>query len=207
MKPLPCLNKDESGLGFAVKPALSISMTSSARKPCLSVSALIQTVLLLGPVQALGLTRDVEEAQSVASTAPAEAAGLYALIAQSLRGQFPGYADRFEKLRAASLKAAGNSDASHDLIVKIAIQNLFEQAEPQLSADVEHSLEGFAQGSRRSSEGTRGRPKNTSEGVTSILENLRNSRSASTNWNRMMSMHPSLLHFLPRQRLLTATLK
>ena len=99
--------------------------------------------LLLGPVQALGLTRDVEEAQSVASTAPAEAAGLYAEIAQSLRGQFPGYADRFEKLRAASLKAAGNSDASHDLLVKIAIHDLFEQAEPQLSADVEHSLEGL----------------------------------------------------------------
>jgi len=97
--------------------------------------------LLLGPVQALGLARDVEEAQRVASTAPAEAAELYEEIAQSLRGRFPGYADRFEKLRADALKVAGRSDASHDLLMKLAIRELSEKAEPQLSAAVAHNLE------------------------------------------------------------------
>ena len=122
----------------------SVDFNDLIREKALSQRQRLDTDgLLLGPVQALGLTRDVEEAQSVARTAPAEAVGLYAEIAQSLRGQFPGYADRFEKLRAASLKATGNSDASHDLLMKIAIHDLFERAEPQLSAGVAHDLEGL----------------------------------------------------------------
>ena len=99
--------------------------------------------LLHGPVQVLGLTRDVEEAQRIVDTCPTEAARLYAEIAQGLRGQFPGYAHSFEQLRAAALKAAGNSDASHDLLMELAIHDLFEQAEPQLSANVEHGLGGL----------------------------------------------------------------
>ena len=96
--------------------------------------------LLLGPVQALRLTSRVEEAQRLASNAPAEAAELYAEIAEALRERFPGYADRFEGLRATALRAAGNPDASHDLLMKLAIRDLCERAEPQLTPDVAHGL-------------------------------------------------------------------
>ena len=99
--------------------------------------------LLSGHVQALGLTSDVEEAQSLAGGSPADAAELYAEVAQSLRERFPGYADRFERLRAAALKAAGTPDASHDLLMTLAICEVFERAEPQLSAGVAHDLEGL----------------------------------------------------------------
>ena len=99
--------------------------------------------LLFGPIQALGLTSDVEEAQSFARGSPADAAELFAEVAQSLREGFPGYADRFERLRAAALKAAGTPDASHDLLMKLAIREVFERAEPQISAGVAHDLEGL----------------------------------------------------------------
>ena len=87
--------------------------------------------LLFGLVQALGLTSDVEEAQSLAGGSPADAAELYAEVAQSLRERFPGYADRFERLRAAALKAAGTPGASHNLLMTLAIREVFERAEPQ----------------------------------------------------------------------------
>ena len=96
--------------------------------------------LLLGPVQAFGLTHEVKEAQRVARSDPAKAASIYEDIAQSLEGRFLGYANRFEKLRAESLKAAGSTDESHDILMKLAIHDLLERAEPQLSADVIHSL-------------------------------------------------------------------
>lgn len=100
--------------------------------------------LLLGPIQALGLTSDVEEAQRLVSESPADAAELYEEVAQSLRDKFPGYADRFERLRATALNLAGASDASHDLLMKLAIRELFDRAEPQLSAEVSHNLEGLS---------------------------------------------------------------
>ena len=99
--------------------------------------------LLLGPVQALGLTSDVEEAQSLAGGSPADAAELYAEVAQSLRERFPGYADRFERLRATALRSAGTLDVSHDLLMKLAIREIFERAEPQLSSEVAHDFEGL----------------------------------------------------------------
>ena len=97
--------------------------------------------LLLGPIQALGLGSDVEEAQSLVGESPADAAELYAEIAQRLREKFSGYADHFERLRATALKAAGVPDASHDLLMKLAIRELFDRAQPQVSAEVAHDLE------------------------------------------------------------------
>ena len=87
-------------------------------------------VLLIGPVQALGLTAEVEEADRLAQTSPAKAAEVYGMVADELRERFPGYADRFDWLRANSLKDAGNPAASHDALMKLAIRNLIERAEP-----------------------------------------------------------------------------
>lgn len=87
-------------------------------------------VLLTGPVQALGLTAKVEEAEHLAQTSPAKAAEVYGVVADELRERFPGYADRFDWLQANSLKDAGNPGASHDALMKLAICNLVERAEP-----------------------------------------------------------------------------
>ena len=65
--------------------------------------------LLLGPVQSLGLEARVEQAQRLASDALADAARLYAEIAETLRGRFPGYADRFERLGAVALRGCFQS--------------------------------------------------------------------------------------------------
>ena len=65
--------------------------------------------LLLGPVQALGLESRLQQAQRLSSDAPADAARLYAEVADALREGFPGYADRIERLGALALGAAGES--------------------------------------------------------------------------------------------------
>ena len=97
--------------------------------------------LALGPVQVLGLGPSVEQAQQLASDAPADAARLYGEIADALREQFPRYAHRFERLRAAALRAAGDSETSHDLLMELAVRDLWERAEPKLSAEVAADLE------------------------------------------------------------------
>ena len=97
--------------------------------------------LLFGPIQAFGLTSDLEEAQSLASSSPADAAKLYADVAKSLREMFPGYADRFERLRAVALRSAGSPEGSHDLLMELAIRELFDRAQPQLSTEVSRDLE------------------------------------------------------------------
>ena len=99
--------------------------------------------LALGPVQAFGLASRVEQAQQLTSDAPADAARLYAEIADALRDQFPRYANRFERLRAAALRAAGDSEASHDLLMQLAIRDLWERAEPKLSPEVAADLDGL----------------------------------------------------------------
>ena len=97
--------------------------------------------LLLGPVQALGLGSSLEQAQRLASDAPADAARLYAQIADALRERFPGYADRFERLGALALGAAGDTEASHDLLMKIAIRDLRDRAEPRVRPELAASIE------------------------------------------------------------------
>ena len=104
-------------------------------------SPLHAQALLIGPVQALGLTSRVEQAQHLASNAPSDAAHLYAEIAGALRDQFPGHADRFERFRATALRAAGDSDVSHDLLIRLAIRDLCERAEPKLTPEVAYSVE------------------------------------------------------------------
>ena len=119
--------------------------------------------LLLGPVQALGLASDVEEAQRLVDESPADAAELYEEIAQSLREKFPGYSDRFERLRATALKLAGALDASHDLLIKLAIRELFDRAQPHLSAEVAHDLEELSKEVDEGPQGTRIRPNTLRE--------------------------------------------
>ena len=104
-------------------------------------SRLHAEALLLGPVQALDLVSRVEQAHQLASDAPANAARLYAEIADALRERFPGYADRFERLCAAALRAAGDSEASHDLLMQLAIRDLWNRAEPKLSSEVAAGVE------------------------------------------------------------------
>ena len=119
-----------------------ISLAEFNEKTTFSRKNLDADALLLGPVQALGLTSDVEEAaQSFASNAPAEAAVHYARVAEKLRDRFPEHADRFEQLRATALREAGKPAESHDLLMKLAIRSLFERSEPQLSPEVRRGLE------------------------------------------------------------------
>ena len=100
--------------------------------------------LLFGPIQALALASDVEEANRLVGDSPADAVEIYAEIAHSLREKFPAYADRFERSRATALKSAGTPDASHDLLMKVAIRELFDRAQPKLSAEVARDLEGLS---------------------------------------------------------------
>lgn len=97
--------------------------------------------LLLGPVQALGLGSRLEQAHRLATDAPADAARLYAQIADALRERFPGYADQFERLGALAHRAAGDSEASHDLLMKIAIRDLRDRAEPRVTPELAASIE------------------------------------------------------------------
>ena len=106
-------------------------------------SRLDAEALLLGPVQALGLTSRVERAQDLASNAPADTARLYAGIAEALRERFPGHADRFELLRATALRAAGEFEASDDLLMQLAVRDLCERAEPKITPEVANGLEGL----------------------------------------------------------------
>ena len=99
-------------------------------------SQLQADALLLGPVQALRLESRVEQAQRLASDAPADAARLYAEIAETLREQFPGYADRFERLGAVALRAAGDPKGSHDRLMQLAIRGLWDRAEPKVGSEV-----------------------------------------------------------------------
>ena len=96
--------------------------------------------LLYGPVEALKLGPKVEEARQLVVSSPATAAGLYEEIADALRERFPGHAERFQQLRATALKEAGDAAASHDVLMELAIRDLFERAKPQLSSGVARGL-------------------------------------------------------------------
>ena len=96
--------------------------------------------LLLGPIQALGLMSSVEEAQRLAANSPAEAAAIYSDVAEALHEKFPVHADQFEVLRATALSDAGDAEGCHDLLMKIAIRDLFERAKPRVSTKVAHAL-------------------------------------------------------------------
>ena len=97
--------------------------------------------LLLGPVEALNLGPKVKEAEQLVGSSPANAAELYRGIADALRPRFPGHADRFQQLRATALKDAGNVAASHDVLMELAVRDLFERAKPKLSSGVARGLD------------------------------------------------------------------
>ena len=97
-------------------------------------------VLLLGPVEASGLTAKVKQAQQLADTLPADAAVLYQGVAEALKDSAPGHAERFEQMQATLLKDAGNAAASHDVLMELAIRNLFMRAEPRLPPGVSSGL-------------------------------------------------------------------
>jgi len=127
---------------FFDKISLAEFSVRSSEKNASPSKNLNANALLLGPVQALDLTSDVEEAaQSFASNAPAEAAVHYARVAEKLRDRFPEHAARFDQLRATALREAGKPDESHDLLMKLAIRSLFKRVEPQLSPEVRRGLE------------------------------------------------------------------
>ena len=97
--------------------------------------------LLLGPVQALGLDSDVNYAEALVATSPAEAAEAYKRIADALRDGFPGHADRFEQLGAKAQRTAGDPHGSHDALMRLAVRDLFERAEPHVTFRVKRGLE------------------------------------------------------------------
>ena len=96
--------------------------------------------LLHGPVEALGITSMVEEAQRLVAKSPDEAVGLYEEIANALRERFPGQVDRFDQLRASALRDAGHPEGSHDLLIELAVREVYELARPQLSRALAHEL-------------------------------------------------------------------
>ena len=92
--------------------------------------------LLLGPVEVLGLTSLVERGQELSESSPSEAAGVFKTIADKLRERFPQHAARFDQFRAAALANAGDWDTSHDLLMVLAVRDLFQKAQPQVSSGV-----------------------------------------------------------------------
>ena len=96
--------------------------------------------LLHGPVEALGLASKAEGVQRIAAETPEDAVGLYEEIAEALRGRFPGQADQFDQLRAKALRDAGSTATSHDLLIELAVREVYELARPQLSPAVAHEL-------------------------------------------------------------------
>ena len=96
--------------------------------------------LLLGPIEALGLAKEVQEAEDLGKTSQADAARTYGEIADSLRDRFPGHADRFDQLSATALRESGDATGSHDLLMRLAIRDLFERAQPQVSPGVSQGL-------------------------------------------------------------------
>ena len=114
--------------------------------------------LLLGPVEALDLTSKVDEAKRLATESPEGAARLYGEIVDALRELFPGQADQFDWLRAKALRDAGDTEASHDLLVELAVREVFERARPQLPPRVAHSLRELRGDRGRSTAGKGRRP-------------------------------------------------
>ncbi len=96
--------------------------------------------LLLGPIEALGLAEKVEKAERLAKTSQADAARVYGEVADDLRERFPGHADRFEQLSATALRESGDASGSHDLLMDLAIRDLFDRAQPQVSPGVSQGL-------------------------------------------------------------------
>ena len=96
--------------------------------------------LLHGPVEALGLASKADEAQRLAGESPEDAVGLYEEITEALRRRFPGQANQFDQLRAKALRDAGSTETSHDLLIKLAVREIYELARPQLSPAVAHEL-------------------------------------------------------------------
>ena len=90
--------------------------------------------LLLGPVQALGLRSRVEASSTtgIRCAGPMPLASMQKSQKLSVSG-FSGYADRFERLGAMALRAAGDPEASHDLLMQLAIRDLWDRAEPKVT--------------------------------------------------------------------------
>ncbi len=96
--------------------------------------------LLLGPIEAEGLSSKVEEAGRFEESSPADAVRLYGEIEGKLRDRFPRHADRFREKRAFALIDAVGPEASHDEFMRLAVRDLFERAEPELSQEVARGL-------------------------------------------------------------------
>lgn len=96
--------------------------------------------LLLGPVAALGLQGRVQEAEQLLASSPSETAAIYQQVAAALTDRHPAHAARFQQRRAAALRSAGDPASSHDILMSLAVAELAEAAEPQVSSAVAHAL-------------------------------------------------------------------
>ena len=97
--------------------------------------------LLLGPIQALELGPRIEQAEELMVTSPKEAAQVYGEVAANLNKRFPVHAERFEQLHAEALEKAGDVESSYEALLKLAIRDVFERAEPHPSSGVVSRLE------------------------------------------------------------------
>ena len=96
--------------------------------------------LLLGPVAALGLTTQVQQAEQLTASSPADAAAIYGQVAAALTDRYAAHAARFQQRQAAALRSAGDPASSHDILMSLAVEELGEAAEPHVSSAVAHAL-------------------------------------------------------------------
>lgn len=97
--------------------------------------------LLLGPVEAYGLTSKAEQADRLLESSPADAVRLYGETERKLRERFPRHADRFLEKRAFALIDAVGAEAGHDEFMRLAVRDLFDRAGHRLSPEVERGLD------------------------------------------------------------------
>jgi hypothetical protein len=109
--------------------------------PSISAALLLGAqALLLGPVEAHGLTSKVKQAELLADSSPADAVRLYGEIERELREHSPRHADQFREKRAFALIDAVGPEASHDEFMRLAVRDLFDRAAPRLSPEVARGL-------------------------------------------------------------------
>lgn len=96
--------------------------------------------LLRGPVRALGLEADVQEAETFEADDPRRAASLFREIAARLEHDYPSQAQSFRERSATALQHAGARAEAFDAWFALAVDELWNRAEPRLSPSIQIGL-------------------------------------------------------------------
>ena len=126
--------------GADPRPAGGESRPSGPAVPAPAEGGVDADSLLRGPIDTLGLTPVLEQAERLRDTSPSDAASMYGVVSNALRDRFPGFADWYDQSRATALKSAGEPITSHDMLMDLAIRDLFVKAEPHPVQGIAHEL-------------------------------------------------------------------